>query len=290
MRPSTTIVLFALVQVVGGTWTTIGPSSLGACSGGESCLKLATPDVNVTTATWWDTKLQVTSGFNTTFTFKIEEASPTCPIKDTQTCVTRGGHGFALVLQNALTGLATIGRGADGLGYDGMDNSIALEFDTWYNKAVGDLYDNHISIQTRGRTNSNSVMHKYSLGQTVEIPELTAEEHTVKLVYTQGFDPDVIHQSRCQATRSCGKVQSLENLASMTLEGLYNTGAGLLYVYLDDMVTPRFISPLKIDSLLDLGGGDSAYFGFTAATGIRQWQVPKISAWTVCNPTCTTLV
>merc|ERR1711935_49615 len=101
-------------------------------------------------------------------------------------------------MHNNADSLATIGRGGDGLGYDGLTNTIALEFDTWYDKHLGDLYDNHISLQARGPVTENSVKHKYSLAQTVEVPELTEESHTVKLVYTNEFDPDIIHQSRCQ--------------------------------------------------------------------------------------------
>lgn len=40
----------------------------------------------------------------------------------------RGGSGFAFVLQAA--GASAVGRAGSGLGYDGIPNSLAIEFDT----------------------------------------------------------------------------------------------------------------------------------------------------------------
>lgn len=35
-----------------------------------------------------------------------------------------------------------------GIGYAGLNNSVALEFDTWYDVGLSDLYNNHIALQT----------------------------------------------------------------------------------------------------------------------------------------------
>lgn len=35
------------------------------------------------------------------------------------------------------------------MGYAGISNVIAVEFDTYYNPDLLDPYDNHVSVQTR---------------------------------------------------------------------------------------------------------------------------------------------
>ncbi len=58
-----------------------------------------------------------------------------------------------------------------GLGSDGIDNSIAIRFDTYYNPESAEPWENHISIQTRGwTTNSN---YNYNLGHTNAVQSLT---------------------------------------------------------------------------------------------------------------------
>ncbi len=54
-------------------------------------------------------------GFFTTFSFSVTKV------------VNAGGNGFAFVLQDS--GPYTIGRGRDGLGYDGLGHGVAVEFD-----------------------------------------------------------------------------------------------------------------------------------------------------------------
>ena len=52
--------------------------------------------------------------------------------------VVAGGDGFAFVLHD--NGFShALGVGASSMGYGGIDNSIAFEFDTWYNSELGDL-------------------------------------------------------------------------------------------------------------------------------------------------------
>jgi hypothetical protein len=60
-----------------------------------------------------------------------------------------------------------------GLGYDGINNSIAIEFDTYHNPENSDPYENHISIHTRGWQEPNSSNHTYSLGHTNAVQSLT---------------------------------------------------------------------------------------------------------------------
>ncbi|KAI9338429.1 hypothetical protein BD770DRAFT_400686 [Pilaira anomala] len=85
--------------------------------------------------------------------------------------VENGADGFAFVIQaqdeNAL------GEGGCELGYGGIKNSFAVEFDTYQSKdRCNDPSGNHISVQARPMPFMNSAHHDYSLGHTSNIPLL----------------------------------------------------------------------------------------------------------------------
>ena len=48
-----------------------------------------------------------------------------------ESCATAGGDGFAFVLHRDPSGSAALGTNGRGLGYEGIENSLAVEFDTW---------------------------------------------------------------------------------------------------------------------------------------------------------------
>ena len=72
-------------------------------------------------------------------------------------CRSRGADGFAFVIQNE--GLNELGQSGMGMGYHDINNSLAVEFDTWHNPEMLDDYENHISVQTRGWRHRNRYVH-----------------------------------------------------------------------------------------------------------------------------------
>jgi len=65
------------------------------------------------------------------------------------------------------------------MGYQGITNSLAIEFDTWHNTEFPDPNDNHISIQPNG-----SADHTYSLGCASNITNLSdGNVHTATIGY-----------------------------------------------------------------------------------------------------------
>ena len=80
-------------------------------------------------------------------------------------CSRRGGDGFALLLQTE--GPAALGGAGAGLGYAGLGNGVALEFDTWADADVADPGDNHVAVITRGnlvlRRAALAVLHFFSV-------------------------------------------------------------------------------------------------------------------------------
>merc|ERR1711968_193504 len=84
------------------------------------------------------------------------------------------------------------------MGYQGIVNSLAVEFDTYYNPELIEPYENHISVQTRGWRYPNSANESFSLASSVAVPDLTDGEHTVKIEYVPVFDESALFQGNFQ--------------------------------------------------------------------------------------------
>lgn len=170
---------------------------------------------------WFTTQQSVVDGFDVTFVFQITDPGSNPPFPP-------GADGLAFVLQNSSTREGGIGGG---IGYDGIRNSFAVEFDTYDNNPDGnpEPNNNHVSVHSQG-LNANSVNHSTSMGWSTNIPRLASGlRHTARVYYAPGR----------------------------------------LEVYLDDMQDPAVVVNVAIDSLLRLSEG-KCWMGFTAATG-QSW-------------------
>lgn len=124
---------------------------------------------NKVAALWHTTKRDVVDGFDTTFSYTISEA------------VGGGGGGLALVVQ--ADDEVAVGTGGAGLGYTGIEKSVAIEFDIALD-ASGDPDGNHVSVHTNG-TGANSSDHAFSVLSATLVPSLHGT-HTVRVVYEAG--------------------------------------------------------------------------------------------------------
>lgn len=192
-------------------------------------------------AVWMVNKQAIANGFRTSFQFQISDIggiTDSTPFGPQQ-----GGDGFAFVIQNF--SIPVVGPPAGFLGYHGLPNSLAVEFDTWMNQENGflDPNDNHISVHSRGVA-PNSVSEAASLGQATRIP----------------FMKDgALHQA------------------------VINYVPGTLQVYLDDLTNPAVtVTSLDLSRLLILDNG-TAWVGFTAATG-AAWENHDIFNWQIGQP------
>src|ERR671915_94931 len=188
----------------------------------EDRLRLTADQEGQTGAAWLPAKQSVQGGFEGTFQWQIS-----------RTGQADGADGFAFVIQNA-SGLA-LGEGGGGIGYSGIANSLAVEFDTLHNPPeefggeLGDPNDNHISVQSRG-TLPNSANPTFSLGSTTTVPLLAdGNVHRAKVAYVPGT----------------------------------------LTIFLDDLTKPVLTVPVDLGTTLSLDNGE-AWIGFTAATGGRS--------------------
>ncbi|KAG2388361.1 hypothetical protein C9374_000525 [Naegleria lovaniensis] len=93
-----------------------------------------------------------------------------------------GADGFAFLLHSNPQN--NLGMGGSGLGYEGIPNSIAIEFDTYQTvDRTRDPNSNHISIQTR-YNQPNSANHDYSLCCPSHLPITIGDglPHTCKIL------------------------------------------------------------------------------------------------------------
>jgi hypothetical protein len=189
-------------------------------------------------AVWLAGKQPIANGFQTTFQFRIAGIGGI--VEQSPFGLQAGGDGFAFVIQNY--SVPVVGPFAGFLGYHGIPNSLAVEFDTWWNGEPGflDPNGNHVSVHTRGVA-PNSVSESASLGQATQIPFLKdGATHVAQISYTPGA----------------------------------------LQVFVDDMTVPVLTIPnLNLASLLSLDNG-SAWMGFTAGTG-AAYEAHDILAWQI---------
>ncbi len=125
----------------------------------------------------WYTKspIQVDKGFSTAFAFRISGSG------GTQNCF--GADGFALIIHNSHQDL-TKGINGGGMGYDGIPNCIAIEFDTFDNN---ERSANHISIQTKGHEpNKSSLDASVAMNRNLGFSLEDGRVHNVKINYRNG--------------------------------------------------------------------------------------------------------
>jgi len=173
-------------------------------------------------AAWFNEKQSVYGGFQTTFQFQLtDQGGDTDPDNGTP-----GADGFAFVIQNSSAGVAAIGV-LPNPGYDGIENSVAVEFDTFTNSGnMNDPNGNHLSVHTRGLL-PNDLHEDFSIAATTNIPWLKdGAVHTVSINYAPG----------------------------------------LMEIFIDDLVTPVLVVSIDLAATLNLDGG-RAWVGYTAGTG-----------------------
>ena len=227
-----------------------GSANQATNGGGQQVLRL-TQDGSQQQAgsAWYTTQQPVSQGFTTVFQFQITHSVGSGP-----------ADGFAFLIQNSTnfdcgdceTGPTNAlgGPGGD-LGYGSqpyeelspIDNSIAIEFDTYQNG--WDPNNNHVAVQSCGTANN------------------TQEHYSTYPTYFQCTSGP---QSGKPATLGIAPMPGLTladgNVHTVTLQ----YAPGTLKIFIDNNGTPVLTVPVTIGTLLNLNAG-MAYVGFTGATG-----------------------
>jgi hypothetical protein len=86
---------------------------------------------------WHNERQSVANGFHTIFSFSVQPGQIL-------------GDGFAFVLQNDAAGTAAIGGGGSDLGYAGLTNTLAIEFDTFSFGGPSEFEGMHVAVHSNG--------------------------------------------------------------------------------------------------------------------------------------------
>ena len=114
-------------------------------------LQLTPSAIGQAGAAWSAAPIALTpgGGFSTFFMFRLSQPGGMVDIDGVP-----GGDGIAFLIQSAGYLYGTAGGG---LGYEGIPNSLAVEFDTWdngpQNGTPGDINGNHVAINSNGAAN-----------------------------------------------------------------------------------------------------------------------------------------
>lgn len=200
-------------------------SSIPASSG----IQLTSSEKYQAGAVWIRDRLQVTSGFDVRFSFRITNGSDNGQVDGGP----QGADGVVLVLQNETS--APIGKPGDGIGYNEIPHGLAVEFDSYQNAAFSDPSPSHIALQV----GDGSVLRPWHVA-----PYL-------KGITSEGFPPFVAD----------GTVYH----ARVMLEGgILNVYCGKTPVLETPVLT---VANININDILRLREDGAAYLGFTSSTG-----------------------
>ena len=270
-----------------------------------------------TGAAYYGRAVQVRDGFSTTWVFRLANPSRVCQtMEGVHThCRSRGGAGFAFVVQNWHP--AVVGRGGTGLGYDGIPLAVAVEVDTFADEDMRDPHENHVSVHAAYASTSlahddggfgASSSSRSSGGGTVR-DDISGNSYTMFANLSTGplRVPVSSHHDRALGHAPFKGVPELtDGVHIMRVEytpvlsaelihhaafvssgggtvdnGDVSSSHGALSVFLDDLRTPILIVPLDLRAALDLDATHGrAWVGFTASTGADLgWQTHDILAW-----------
>ena len=203
-------------------------------------------------AIWNTDQVYVRNGFTTEFKFRFSN-----PYNAFEDGSLPGADGIAFVIQNVNP--TACGTNGGGIGFEGIANSLAVEFDTYKNSdpPYNDADGNHVAVFCNGKQpNTSNHKSKANLGTTNNIIPMRADS----TVYYAKID--------------------------------YIANANKLDIYLDS--TGLFLKPvLTIDSidlskLIDLQDGLKAFAGITSATG-TSYENQDILEWSVCSSAINTI-
>lgn len=235
------------LTLVGSTTTTGSPGVLRIVSASDQGTS------NNSGAAYSTTPILLGTGatFSTRFQFQLTDAGGYDP-----------ADGFTFVLAKSPTGL---GGGGGGMGYLGVNNSFAIEFDTYDNGYYDDYSSNHVAIDTNGQ---------HTPGDQLISTALTNVYGNGSCGFTYGAPPQNDYTAAgCMAN---GDIWT----ALITYDG----SANLLNVTLTDPAESgafQAITDYSIDiaSLLDT---NTAYVGFTGSFG-AGYENEDILDWTFAN-------
>jgi hypothetical protein len=233
---------------------------------------------------WYRDEVPVSNGFETYFTFQASDHSKECTLHKDQyfsqinhrTCSVHGGDGFAFVIQQSSQQASALGEAGGQMGFggktNGIENSLAIAFDTWQNPGEDRLGVDHISIQSRGHL-KNDGLEAGLLGVPRSHELADGAIHVARITYHGELKPEYLNY-----------LSASDSLLPYLLDIGEQKRIGTLLVYIDEGIatdTPIIALPINLSLLLKLPD-DKAFVGFTGSTG-TFYEKHDILSWLWCD-------
>ena len=218
-----------------------GLQLLGDAAVAGDALRLTTNLGNQAGYAWYGAPVPVADGFTTDFRFRFTDQVGIGDLDGP------GADGITFAIQNA--GVVATGAVGGALGYQGLDDSVVVELDSFDNgTGLGDPNGNHVAVHTRGTEPNGPGAEGDSLvGAAALTPFLQdGQVHHARVVYA----------------------------------------GGELSIYVDDLAAPALTVQIDIADRLALPG-HRAFVGFTAATGAGA-ENHDVLDWSYCPGEATT--
>jgi len=253
-------------------------------NGCRNRLRLTSSYPSQSGSVWYDKRLPVLKGFSTDFVFQVTDHSQECSfhvdpsfsLERHKSCAVHGGDGFAFVIHSDPNATSALGKNGQDIGYGGMKNALAIEFDMWTN--VGridndDFFEDHVSIHSCGKGVIESTGQSSALGYARAKDLADGKKHMARICYLPYI-----------ATNYFKNMTANENLIKYLKDNGEGRRLGTIVVFIDDGIeddVPILAIPLNLSVLLNLSQS-LAYVGFTASTG-RKWEKHDILSWSWSN-------
>jgi hypothetical protein len=262
---------------------------------------------------WFSVPQVVANGFTTWFAFKFTPNANSYATADGLAFVIQNSQGSNLLYDSSAgctgiggAGPTALGTGGGCMGYGGIDNSLALEFDTYYNSwdpndnnPNNPNDDNHIALQNCGAGNPNSPNH-YSFTNPSEqttscqvtlgpanapVPTLISNpQSSTPGVGTVTLADGNVHQV---VVNYSGPLEATPNLLQVFIDPPFNPGTHTPSASAIPVISGTYDITTALNLINSGSANDSAYIGFTSGTG-SAFEENELMAWTYTPHTTVT--
>ena len=217
-RNNTTLIALFILAILGChnfSHAQLNTVTVGSASDlGSNCYQI-TPDLQIQSGgVWYDNPIDFADDFTIYYQNNFGD-------KDGN-----GADGMALVFKTDAT--AVIGTNGGGIGYQGISNSLIVEFDTYMNLGKDDISEDHVAIMSNG-------------------------------VASHSADSSLTEQVQASATSA-----NIEDGIDHDIKIVWTASTKTLGVYFDCNLRLSVTNDVKTDIF---GGDNSVFFGFVGSTG-----------------------
>jgi hypothetical protein len=266
--------------------------------------QLTAPLTGQASSMWFSVPQKVSNGFTSYFAFRITPDNPNHNSFATADGITfaiqnAAGNGSSQNAESTCTeigsGPTAVGGGGGCIGYGGLDNSLVFELDTYKNSwdptdsfaspYIGSASnDNHIAIQNCGRGLANSPEHTgnclVQLGQSNQTSTAAIQsalsnfvnENVVPITLADGN----VHQVVIQYS---GPTEASPNFLQIFVDPGFVSGTHTPVAGSVPVLSGTYDIAANLNLMNSGSALDSAYVGFTSATG-GAFELHELLAWT----------